>query len=202
MLRSLHYVQALTARPRQAGAAVVLFTRRLTGGILPASYDNIIVEKRDRVALITLHRPKALNALNSALMCAPSLPPPPPPRTPARCGLNSSAASAAPRRVGSGFSVLEGRLERWHKLCARCDLPREVLRARARARACRGLTRRCCSNDLSHAMAVLDADPGVSALVLTGSEKAFAAGADIKEMAQFSKVLYVVTFYVEKALGH
>jgi hypothetical protein len=77
MLRSLHYVQALTARPRQAGAAVVLFTRRLTGGILPASYDNIIVEKRDRVALITLHRPKALNALNSALMCAPSLPPPP-----------------------------------------------------------------------------------------------------------------------------
>jgi enoyl-CoA hydratase/carnithine racemase len=51
-------------------------------------------------------------------------------------------------------------------------------------------------------MAVLDADPGVSALVLTGSEKAFAAGADIKEMAQFSKVLYVVTFYVEKALGH
>jgi hypothetical protein len=73
---------------------------------------------------------------------------------------------------------------------------------RVRARACRGLTRRCCSNDLSHAMAVLDADPGVSALVLTGSEKAFAAGADIKEMAQFSKVLYVVTFYVEKALGH
>jgi hypothetical protein len=76
MYRS-QYVPALAARSRQVGAAVALFTRRFTGGTLPASYDNIIVEKRDRVALITLHRPKALNALNSALMCAPSLHPPP-----------------------------------------------------------------------------------------------------------------------------
>ena len=73
MLRSLNYGQALAAGPRQAGAAVALFTRRLTSVTLPASYDNIIVERRDRVALITLHRPKALNALNSALMCAPFL---------------------------------------------------------------------------------------------------------------------------------
>lgn len=42
---------------------------------------------------------------------------------------------------------------------------------------------RGCSDDLSHAMAALDADASISALVLTGSEKAFAAGADIKEMA-------------------
>ena len=80
-------------------------------------YDNILVEKRDKVALITLHRPKALNALNSALI-----------------------------------------------------------------------------NDLSHAMASLDADPAVSALVLTGSEKAFAAGADIKEMAPKS--------YMDNFLGN
>ncbi len=37
--------------------------------------------------------------------------------------------------------------------------------------------------DLIAAMAAYDADPGQRCLVLTGSEKAFAAGADIKEMA-------------------
>jgi len=37
--------------------------------------------------------------------------------------------------------------------------------------------------DLAQALAAFDADDGVGALVLTGSEKAFAAGADIKEMA-------------------
>eukprot|EP00960_Hanusia_phi_P039699 753986-Hanusia_phi.AAC.11 len=33
-----------------------------------ASYKNILVEKRGKVALLTLNRPKALNALNSELM--------------------------------------------------------------------------------------------------------------------------------------
>ncbi len=186
-------MQALAARPRQAGAAAAMLTRRLNGGTLPASYDNIIVEKRDRVALITLHRPKALNALNSALMCAP-YPPPLPPLNPRAVRAQFPCRLAAPRRVGSGFSVLGGALEHWHKLCARCDLAREVLRARA----CCGLTRRCCSNDLSHAMAVLDADPGVSALVLTGSEKAFAAGADIKEMALILKSTLCCDFLYRK----
>jgi len=37
--------------------------------------------------------------------------------------------------------------------------------------------------DLIDAFAAYDADPGQRCLVLTGSEKAFAAGADIKEMA-------------------
>ncbi|OWJ68398.1 enoyl-CoA hydratase [Inquilinus limosus] len=37
--------------------------------------------------------------------------------------------------------------------------------------------------DLAQALAAFDADDGVGAVVLTGSEKAFAAGADIKEMA-------------------
>jgi enoyl-CoA hydratase len=38
--------------------------------------------------------------------------------------------------------------------------------------------------DLIHAFAAYDADPDQRCLVLTGSEKAFAAGADIKEMAE------------------
>ena len=37
--------------------------------------------------------------------------------------------------------------------------------------------------DVVAAAAALDADPGIGAIVLTGSERAFAAGADIKEMA-------------------
>jgi len=72
-------------------------------------YETILVERRGRVALITLNRPQALNALNSQLM-----------------------------------------------------------------------------NEVVEATAELDADPGIGAIVLTGSEKAFAAGADIKEMADKS----------------
>jgi enoyl-CoA hydratase/carnithine racemase len=69
------------------------------------AYTCIIVEKRDHVGLITLDRPKALNALNMALM-----------------------------------------------------------------------------RELGQALARFDADDEIRAIVLTGSEKAFAAGADIKEM--------------------
>lgn len=73
------------------------------------SYESILLERRGRVAIITLNRPKALNALNSVIM----------------------------REVGD-------------------------------------------------AVTELDADPGVGAIILTGSERAFAAGADIKEMAELS----------------
>lgn len=38
------------------------------------------------------------------------------------------------------------------------------------------------SREVSHAAVVFDEDPGVGAIVVTGSERAFAAGADIKEM--------------------
>jgi len=38
-------------------------------------------------------------------------------------------------------------------------------------------------DEMSAVIPMLDADPGVRAIILTGSEKAFAAGADIKEMA-------------------
>ena len=69
------------------------------------AYTCIVVEKRDHVGLITLDRPKALNALNRALM-----------------------------------------------------------------------------RELGEALAKFDADDEVGAIVLTGSEKAFAAGADIREM--------------------
>lgn len=69
-------------------------------------YENIQTETRDRVALITLHRPKALNALNSEMML-----------------------------------------------------------------------------EVTAAIAEFDADEGIGCIVITGSEKAFAAGADIKEMA-------------------
>ncbi len=69
------------------------------------SYDTILVDTRGRVGWITLHRPEALNALNSQVM-------------------------------------------------------REVVAAAT----------------------AFDADPGIGAIVVTGSERAFAAGADIKEM--------------------
>jgi len=40
--------------------------------------------------------------------------------------------------------------------------------------------------DLNAALDAFEANPGIRAMVLTGSEKAFAAGADIKEMQPFS----------------
>ncbi|MEL6362733.1 MAG: enoyl-CoA hydratase [Pseudomonadota bacterium] len=39
-------------------------------------------------------------------------------------------------------------------------------------------------NELGDAVAKFDADPEIGCMVITGSEKAFAAGADIKEMAE------------------
>lgn len=74
-----------------------------------ASYDTILVETRGKVGLITLNRPQALNALNSALI-----------------------------------------------------------------------------GDLNQALDGYERDPGIGCIVITGSEKAFAAGADIKEMADLS----------------
>lgn len=41
-------------------------------------------------------------------------------------------------------------------------------------------------NELTTAAAEFDADSGIGAIVITGNEKAFAAGADIKEMATLS----------------
>ena len=73
------------------------------------SYENILVTTDGRVGLITLNRPKALNALNDALM-----------------------------------------------------------------------------NELGAALLSFDADENIGAIVITGSDKAFAAGADIGAMASWS----------------
>lgn len=73
------------------------------------AYENILTETRGRVGVITLNRPKALNALNDALM-----------------------------------------------------------------------------DELGAALKQFDADDDIGAIVLTGSEKAFAAGADIGMMAGYS----------------
>ena len=73
------------------------------------SYDTILTEIRGRVALLTLNRPHALNALNAQLI-----------------------------------------------------------------------------NELNHALDALESDSDIGCIVLTGSAKAFAAGADIKEMAELS----------------
>ncbi|HNB54433.1 MAG TPA: enoyl-CoA hydratase-related protein [Anaerolineales bacterium] len=70
-----------------------------------SSYTTILTETHDRVGLIRLNRPKALNALNNTLI-----------------------------------------------------------------------------KELMDALATFDADPAIGAVVLTGNERAFAAGADIKEM--------------------
>ncbi|MBF6990864.1 MULTISPECIES: enoyl-CoA hydratase [Cupriavidus] len=72
-------------------------------------YENILVETRGRVGLVTLNRPKALNALNDALM-----------------------------------------------------------------------------DELGAALTAFDQDEGIGAIVITGSDRAFAAGADIGMMAKYS----------------
>nr|XP_028573370.1 enoyl-CoA hydratase, mitochondrial [Podarcis muralis] len=78
------------------------------------------------------------------------------------------AAAAAPQfqyivveKRGSAQSVAVIRLNRPQALNALCD----------------GLM-----TEVSEALDALERDPGVGAVVITGSEKAFAAGADIKEM--------------------
>ncbi len=76
-----------------------------------AEYETILVERHERVGLVRLNRPQALNALNSQLV-----------------------------------------------------------------------------SELMQALEALDGDSAIGALVITGSERAFAAGADIKEMAQASAV--------------
>lgn len=85
------------------------------------SYEMILVERRDRVGLITLNRPKQLNALNDQLM-----------------------------------------------------------------------------DELGGALLEMDADDAVGAIVITGNDKAFAAGADIGAMAQWSYMDVFKTGYITR----
>ncbi len=85
------------------------------------NYEMILVETRDRVGLITINRPKQLNALNDQVM-----------------------------------------------------------------------------NEIGHAMTAFDAGEDVGAIVITGSEKAFAAGADIGAMAQWSYMDVFKTEYISR----
>jgi enoyl-CoA hydratase len=77
--------------------------------VADTQYETILVEREERVGIITLNRPQALNALNLQVM-----------------------------------------------------------------------------NEVTSVATEFDNDPGIGAIIITGSAKAFAAGADIKEMAELS----------------
>jgi len=85
------------------------------------SYENILVEIRERAGLITLYRPKALNALNDKLM-----------------------------------------------------------------------------DELGEALLAFDGDEAIGAVVITGSEKAFAAGADIGAMSTWSYMDVFKSEYISR----
>jgi enoyl-CoA hydratase len=52
--------------------------------------------------------------------------------------------------------------------------------------------------ELTTALLALDADPAIGAMVITGSERVFAAGADIKEMADASPVEMLLQDHVSR----
>ncbi len=89
------------------------------------SYDLILAEKRERVGLITLNRPKQMNALNPQLM-----------------------------------------------------------------------------QELGRALQEFDADDGIGAIVITGNEKAFAAGADIGVMKDYGYMDAFKTDYITRDWEH
>jgi enoyl-CoA hydratase len=89
------------------------------------TYEFINVERKERVGLVTLNRPKQLNALNPQLM-----------------------------------------------------------------------------QELGKALQELDADDGIGAIVLTGSDKAFAAGADIGVMKDYSYMDAFMTDYITRDWEH
>ncbi|HEX6690540.1 MAG TPA: enoyl-CoA hydratase [Burkholderiales bacterium] len=89
------------------------------------SYEFILEEKKGRVGLVTLNRPKQLNALNAKLM-----------------------------------------------------------------------------QELGQALLAFDADPGIGAIVITGSEKAFAAGADIDAMKGYGFMDAYMQDYITRDWEH
>ncbi len=65
-----------------------------------------------------------------------------------------------------------------------------------RPRAMNALNRELMS-ELLDALAAFDVDAGIGAIVITGNERAFAAGADIKEMADASPVDMLTSGFIE-----
>ncbi len=55
---------------------------------------------------------------------------------------------------------------------------------------------RALMQELGDALAAFDADPAVGAMVITGSDKVFAAGADIKEMSDATAVSMLATDHI------
>lgn len=109
-VRSVLVVRGLSTRGKRRRLGYEGNCCRQLQPLLPAfaaAYELVTIERRGAVGLITLNRPKALNALNSALV-----------------------------------------------------------------------------GEINVAARELDADDAVGAIVITGSDRAFAAGADIKEMAK------------------
>jgi enoyl-CoA hydratase len=104
-----------------AAAAAPAIPAHLEPLMSASEYSHILVETRDRVGLLTLNRPKALNALNDALM-----------------------------------------------------------------------------DEVGRALLAFDADEGVSAIVIAGSDRAFAAGADIGAMADWSYMDVYKTEYITR----
>ncbi len=51
--------------------------------------------------------------------------------------------------------------------------------------------------ELTNALTALDADPAVGAIVITGNERVFAAGADIREMSTATPVDMLVSGYID-----
>jgi enoyl-CoA hydratase len=92
---------------------------------LPMSYEFVTVEKNGRVGLVTLNRPKQLNALNAKLM-----------------------------------------------------------------------------QELGQALQAFDADQGIGAILVAGSEKAFAAGADIDAMKNFAFMDAYLQDYITRDWEH
>ena len=86
---------------------------------MTTDYETILIERRERVGLVRINRPKVRNALNSTVL-----------------------------------------------------------------------------NELAEALEAFDADPQVGAMVLTGDDVAFAAGADIKEMAEASAVHMLIHSHI------
>jgi enoyl-CoA hydratase len=89
------------------------------------SYEFILTEQKGRVGVVTLNRPKQLNALNAKLM-----------------------------------------------------------------------------QELAQALYAYDADPGIGAILITGNEKAFAAGADIAAMKDFSYMDAYMADYITRDWEH